>query len=196
MDISNYTYKLIKQLSLLVESVILKINYQNYTDSLNKLINAMKVTTPLFELDKYNEFVYSSFEVRLLMNIALLLNILESTDRCLEILLFCLNSLSPEEIDFKLRIYYNLAYTYHRMDLHNKALYYANEGIRTCIENNTLSFLALLYSRKGIAEYFLKDDNFKSSLRNAINIYDITDQSNLKDMLMTNFCEKYNIEID
>jgi hypothetical protein len=130
---------------------------------------------------------------RILMNIALLINKLKSTDKCLEILLFCLKSLSPEEIDFTLRVYYNLAYTYHRKDLHEEALYYAKEGIKTCIKNNTLSCLALLYSRKCIAEYFLKDDNFMTSFQSAINLYDITDQSNLKDMLVK-FFEKHNIK--
>jgi len=193
-DLSNYMCNLIQQLRLLVESIILKINNKDYINSLNKLIDSMKVTTPLFELNKYNEFVYSSLEMRILMNISLLTNILGTTDECLEILLFCLNSLDPEEIDFKLRIYYNLAYTYHRKDLHGKALFYANCGIKACIENNSLNYLGLLYSRKFIAEYFLEDDNFKVSLGNAINIYDITDQRSLKDMIIK-FCNKHNIEI-
>lgn len=193
-NLSNYTYKLIQQLSLLVESIIIKTINSNYEASLIRLIDAMKVITPLFNLSRYTEFVYSNIEIRILMNIALLQNQFESIEKCQEMLLFCLDLLNPEEIDLKIRILYNLSYTFHRKDLHEKALYYANEGIKSCIENNTLSCLALLYSRKGIAEYFLKDDIYIASLKNAINIYDMTNQDNLKYMLMR-FCKKHNIDI-
>lgn len=194
-NINNYIDKSIKQLSLMVESIILKINEGNNTLSLDKLIEAIKITTPHFELSKYDEFVYSSFELRILMNIALLIHRIESTVKCLEILLFCQASLDPEDIDLKIRICYNLAYTYHRIDLHEKALFCANEGIKTCIENNCMTCLALLYLRKGVAEYFLKNDNYKSSLIKARTIFEISGQDTLIDMLMK-FCEKHSININ
>lgn len=193
-NLNNYMSKLMKQLSFLIESIILKNNSKDYISSLNKLVEAIKLTTPLFELDNYNEFVYSNIECRILMNIALLTNIVESTDKCIEILLFCLESLDLQEIDTRLRIHYNLAYSYHRIDLHDKALFYSDIGIGICIQTNNLSFLGLLYSRKCIAEYFLKDENFKESLKTAMNIYSLTEQNNLSDMLI-NFCNKHNIKI-
>lgn len=170
---NTFAFKLIKQLSLLVEAVIIKINSKDYNQSLVKLIDAMKVTTPAFDLLKYDKHVYSSMEIRILMNIALLLNQIETKDKSLEILLFCLYSLNSDEIDIKIKILYNLSYNYHRLDLHEKALYYANEGIRTCIDNNNLSCFALLYSRKGIAKYHLKDEDYKKTLLKAFTLFDI-----------------------
>lgn len=191
---NTFACKLIKQLSLLVEAVIIKINYKDYNQSIVKLIEAIKVTTPEFDLSKYDKYLYNSMEIRIVMNIALLLNQIESKEKCLEILLFCLSSLNSDEIDFKIKILYNLAYTYHRLDVHEKALYYANEGIETCISNNNLSCLALLYSRKGIAEYHLNNENYKKTLLKAFTLFDITEQHNLKDMLMK-FCERNSIDI-
>lgn len=191
---NNYMHKLVKQLIYLVDSVILNIKYKDYDNSLIKLSDAMRETTPQFDIRKYNEFVYSSMEVRILMNIALLLNRRGSKEHSLEVLKFCLDVICPDEIELKIKILYNLAYSYHRNDISEKALYYANEGIRICIENNKLNSLGLLYSRKGVAEYFLNDNNYNNSFRRAEAIFDITGQDNLKGMLIK-FYKKHNIEI-
>lgn len=193
-DDNNYIYKLILQLSLLVESIILKVNHQDYKNSLLKLIYAMKVTNAEFDLSKYNSYVYSKEELRILMSIALLMNILESKEKSLDMFKFILKSLNSDEVDFKIKILYNLSYSYHRNDIHTEALYYANEGINLCISSNNLNGLGLLYTRKGVAEYFLKDSNYINSLSKALSIYDITERNNLKEMLLK-FCTKHKINI-
>ncbi len=191
---NNYLHKLILQLSLLVESIILKVNHQDYKNSLLKLVEAMKVTNSEFSLTKYNSYVYSKEELRILMNIAILTNILESKKKSLDMLKFILKSLNSDELDFKIKILYNLSYSCHRNDIHTEALNYANEGINLCINSNNLNGLGLLYTRKGIAEYFLKDSNYINSLSKALSIYNITERDNLKKMLL-GFCAKHNINL-
>jgi len=191
-NLNNYAYKLMHQFYYFVEAIILKKIYKDYEKSLSKLIFAMKVMTPKFNQIKYKEFVYCDFEIRILMNIALLFSELESVEKCQEMLLFCLNSINSDEINIKLKILYNISYTFHKMNMHSKALYFANEGIKLCIENNKLNCLAHLYSRKGIAQYFLRDETYITSLRTAINLYNITNQDNFKKLLIK-FCKKYKI---
>lgn len=191
---NNYMYKLIMQLSLLVESIILKTNHQDYKNSLLKLIDAMRVTHSDFDLANYDSYVYSKEELRILMNISILMNILESKEKSLDMLKFISNALNSDEVEFKIKVFYNLSYSYHRNDIHSKALYYASEGITLCISSNNLNGLGLLYARKGIAEYFLKDNNYINSLSKAISICDITERNNLKEMLLK-FCTKHNIEL-
>jgi len=190
----SFIAKNINQLVLLVESVILKIKYKDYNQSLAKLISAIKITTPAFDMSYYSTFVYSSMEIRFLMNIALLLNLIESKEKGLEILQFCLTAIESEDVEFRIKILYNLAYNCHRLDLNEQTLYYADEGIKTCISNNSLSCLGLLYSRKGISEFFLGDNNYKNSLKKALTIYEITGQSKLKEMLLQ-VSTKNNIEL-
>lgn len=192
IEIDNYIYIRIKQLRLLVESILIKINQRDYKKSLSILIDAMKITTPDYELNSYNEFVYSKMEVRILMNMALLHNKLDSKITCLNILKFCLRSIGPEEINCKLKIIYNISYSCHRLDLHKKALYYADKGISTSLEHDSLRFLALLYSRKGMAEFFLNIHKYKYSFKNAFILYDIAGQDNLKEILELTL-NKYNI---
>lgn len=194
-NINTYIGKLTKQLYLLVTSIILKTNNNDYDQSLKTLVKAIKITTPNFDLSNYSSFVYNSMEIRILMNIALLFNKLEYKDKVLEILQFCLKAIDSDEIDFKIKILYNLAYNCHRQDLHEKALYYSNLGIDTCIGNNSLNCLALLYSRKGIAEYHLGLDNYKESLLNAITVFNITNQKKLTNILIESCKKNYNISI-
>lgn len=194
-DMNTYFYKLYKQLFLLIESVILKINHNDYKNALSKLVDSMQITTPDFSLSNYNDFVYNNMEIRILMNIALLLNKLVSKEKCLEMLLFCLNSLETEEIELRIKICYNLSYTYHRLNLNEQVLHYSSLGIDTCVKSNSLSCLGLLHYRKAIAEYHLEKDNYMNSLLKGISIFELTNQDDLKDMIVSS-CEKfYNIEI-
>lgn len=71
----NPYYKmLIRQLLLFIKAII-QYN-DNYNDkSLNLLKEAIKITTPHFDLNTYNSFVYSSMEIRILMNIAFITSV-------------------------------------------------------------------------------------------------------------------------
>ncbi|KKC28532.1 tetratricopeptide (TPR) repeat protein [Caldanaerobacter subterraneus subsp. tengcongensis MB4] len=192
---SLYYERLLKQLLYLVESVIEKTINNNYEISLEKLIEAMKITIPEFSLSDYTAFVYNSIEIRILINIAFILEKQESVEKSIEILLFCLSQLEPKDIKEKIRLYYNLSYSYHLLSNHEKALYYADLGIKTCIEAKTLNGLSLLYFRKGIAEYHLKRENYKDSLVKAMHLFDILGQEKLKEMAIESCKKFYNIDI-
>ena len=107
------------------------------------------------------------------MNIALLENKLGRIHSCQDILLFSLEHLDEKSIDLRLGIIFNLSYTFHRKGLHKKALAYANQGIQLSIKDNNLTILGLLYFRKGIAEFNLKDDNHIASLNRALSLHEL-----------------------
>jgi len=193
---SLYYIRLLKQLLLLVESVIEKTVNNDYEKALEKLIEAMKLTIPDFSLSNYTRFVYSSMEVRILMNIALILREKESYEKCIEILLFCLEALEPDNVEERIRVYYNLSYAYHLSSIYDKALYYAEEGIKTCIDNKTLNGLALLYFRKGIAEFKLNRENYIDSLLKAVNLSEICGHEKLRKMVIENCKKIYNIDLE
>ncbi|MGB9780306.1 helix-turn-helix domain-containing protein [Caldanaerobacter sp.] len=192
---SLYYERLLKQLLYLVESIIEKTINNNYEKALEKLIVAMKITIPDFALSDYTAFVYNSIEIRILMNIAFILEKQESIEKSIEILLFCLSQLEAEDIKDKIKLYYNLSYSYHLLSNHEKALYYADLGIKTCIEARALDGLSLLYFRKGIAEYHLKKKNYKDSLIKAMHLFEIFGQEKLKTMAIENCKKFYNIDI-
>ena len=193
---SLYYIRLLKQLLLLVESVIEKTVNNDYEEALEKLIEAMKVTIPDFSLSNYTRFVYSSMEVRILMNMAIILRENESYEKCIEMLLLCLEALEPDSVEERIRVYYNLSYVYHLASLYDKALYYAEEGIKTCTESKTLNGLGLLYFRKGIAEFKLNRESYMDSLLKAVNLSEICGHEKLKKMVIESCKKFYNIDLE
>ncbi|MBU5427701.1 hypothetical protein KQI41_15030 [Tissierella pigra] len=129
------------------------------------------------------------------MNIALLENKLGRIDSCQDILLFSLDHLDEKDIDLRLRIIYNLSYTFHRKGLDKKALDYANQGIQLSIKDNNLVILGLLYCRKGTAEFNLRDDNHIKSLNRPLSLHELAGQDNLKQTLLE-VCAKNKIDLN
>ncbi|ADH60711.1 transcriptional regulator, XRE family [Thermoanaerobacter mathranii subsp. mathranii str. A3] len=194
-DMSLYYSKLLNQLLLIADSVFEKTINENYEKAMEKLQKAMEFTIPNFSLSNYTDFVYSDMEIRILMNMALIIKKTEGVQKSLEMLLFCLENLSPEEWETKIKIYYNISYNYHILSLTEESLHYANLGIETCVKNNTLSSLGLLYFRKAIAEYHLGREEYKDSLSKSIHLLEITGQEKLIKTIMESCRKFYNLEI-
>lgn len=191
----NTFYKnLIKQFILLIESVILNKQENKPHESYKKLLNAINITSPHFSIYSYEDISYNTMEMRLLMNIALLLNKIESPEKSLEILEFCINRIKPNE-DIYPKICYNLSYAYHRLDKHNEALKYSGLGINYCMENRNYNGLNLLYFRKGIAEFLLGYDNYMDSLKRSLNQCELLGQDKLRDSFINNCKRIYNIDL-
>lgn len=141
---NNMYYKiLIAQLVSFVNAITFYKG--NNSNAMDKLIESITITSPNFKLDSYNLFVYSSMEIRILMNIAFVINKSGNQSKYLEILEFCMNS-----IDFNDEIYskicHNLAGAYIRNKQFGKALEYYNLGIKSCQKNRYLN---------GINRYFM-----------------------------------------
>ncbi|MDP9750672.1 helix-turn-helix domain-containing protein [Thermoanaerobacter pentosaceus] len=194
-NMSLYYSKLLNQLLLLAESVFEKTINKDYEKAMEKLQKAMEVTFPNFSLSNYTDFVYRDMEIRILMNMSLIIKKTENVQKSLEMLLFCLENLSPEEWETKIKIYYNISYNYHILSLYKESLHYANLGIETCIKNNTLSGLGLLYFRKAIAEYSLGKEEYKDFLVKSIHLFEMTGQEKLIETTIESCRKFYNLEI-
>ncbi|AIS51993.1 helix-turn-helix domain-containing protein [Thermoanaerobacter kivui] len=162
---------------------------------MEKLQEAMKITIPDFSLSNYADFVYNDMEIRILMNMALIIKKTENVEKSLKMLLFCLENLSPEEWETKIKIHYNISYNYHILSLYEESLHYVNLGIETCTKNNTLCGLGLLYFRKAIAEYNLGREEYKDSLSKSIHLLEITGQEKLIKTTIESCRKFYDLEI-
>ena len=191
---SSYYKNLINQFILLIESVILNKQENKPHESYIKLINAMNITSPGFSIFNFQDFNYNTMEIRILMNIGLLLNKIESPEKSLEVLEFCVHYIEPTE-DIYPKICYNLSYAYHRLDKHKKTLEYSNLGIAYCLKNRNYNGLNLLYFRKGIAEFLLGYDNYMDSLNKSLNQCELLGQDKLRDIIVNNCKNLYNINL-
>ena len=182
---SPFYKKLIEQLILLTHAVILYKNNNDNDESLNKLIEAIKITIPDFSLDNYNSFIYSSIEIRILMNIAFVLNGLGHKDKYQEIMEFCISSVDSNDEMYP-KLCHNLAGVYRRNKNFEKALKFSNMGIDACQEIGDFNGLSILYYGKGIAQYKLNKIEYKKSLETSIVLCEAFGQKELKDKIISN----------
>lgn len=190
----NMYYKnLIRQLTLLTEAIVLYKDNDN-NKALNILIDAIKITTPKFVLNSHNSFVYSSMEIRILMNIAFVLNKLNHKETYLEIMKFCISAVDTDDEIYP-KLCYNLAGAYIRNKDFQKALDFSNMGIKFCQENRNLNGLNLLYYGKGISEYKLNKEEYIESLKISIYLCKAFGQDKLKNTIINNCKEIFSINL-
>lgn len=191
---NQYFEKIIRQLMLLIKAVILSKKENNPTKSLETLIEAICITTHNFSLPNYQSFFYSSTEIRILMNIALLLRKLKPKEEAIEMLEFCIDMVNSNDKIYP-KLCHNLSGIYSITKQYDKALKFSNLGIEHCLNKREYSGLHILYYGKGIAEYNLKHEEYIDSLNKAISFCEILGQDEFKKVII-NKCNKfYNIKL-
>jgi len=190
---NTYYKRLIQQFMFLIESILLK-EEKNYEGSFHKLILAMKVFTPNFNIRHYKNFVYNDMEVRILMNISILFKQLKSKEKFLEIMVFLIEAVEKTS-ELYPKICHNLSNAYNLLGDYKNSLKYADMGIQYCTENRKLNGINLLYFSKGVAEYALGDSSYPESLNKAISFCDILGQRELKEIIIYKCNKFYNLYI-
>lgn len=185
------------QLVSMTEGFLIGINTADYAVEISCYIHALAYTIPDFDLSNYKNYYYNELEIRLLMNIALAKYNQGSTEECIALLEFCVqvskeySSMTASNLFSKL--HYNMSYTFHRIDMHAKALEHATLGIQYAINNRSMVFLAHLYYRKGIAQYYLGQKDYLDSLQYAKNLFFISNHLYLHDKMVESCKVHYNI---
>lgn len=187
------------QLIALIEGVLLGIKEKRYDLQIECYIQALSYTIENFNLEHYQTYYYNELELRLLMNIGLTKYTLEDASHCIEILLFCSN-FSKENVQIAssnllAKLHYNLSYTFHRIDLHKKALEHANLGIQYAVSNRSISFLAHLYFRKGIAQFHLDIPQYLETLQYAKDLFIISNHEDLYHQMLESCKVHYGITV-
>lgn len=163
------------------------------------LINALRMTISDFCVSNFNSYNYNLFEIRILLLIGLIRDKCDDLSISTKILYFILEDLMKkcdDDVELQkliLKIYCNLSYNYHKSDDHSNALKFSDEGISYAVKKENMSFLYVLYARKGIAEYFLGNKDHLDSLRKSIHLLEINKQFKLAELYKNTFLDKYDI---
>ena len=191
LDSTNNLFheNIIRQLILLTEAVISYKDNKDYNMALDNLEKAMKITIGDFNSADYKSFTYSSMEVRILMNIAFVLNRLNYKEKYLEIIEFCLHHVDTDDKLYS-KLSYNLAGAHYRNKNFHRALIYSNIGIESCQKTSDFNGLNLLYYIKGLSEYKLNKENYIKSLNTSIALSTSFGQNIITNTIIDN-CENY-----
>lgn len=165
----------VSQLIFMIQGVLIEVYTKDYTLEISHYVQGLSYTIESFDLNHYQNYYYNELELRLLMNIALSKYNMGLVQECIDILTFCINFFQEYNMtsasNLLSKLHYNMAYTFHRIGDHPKALKHANLGIQHTIANRSIVFLAHLYYRKGIAEFHLNDDQYLDTLKYAKNLF-------------------------
>lgn len=192
---NSYFKDYLTQLSLLTDAVILYKDEDKDKEAFDRLIKALIITTPTFNLENYKALVYSPMEIRILMNIAFVLNKLNNNSKYLEILEFCIKSVDKDNEMYP-KLCHNLAGAYTRSKDYKKALNYSNMGIKASQINRNSNGLNILYYGKGIAEYQLGKSEYKESILTAIYLCKAIGQEKLNKKIIYNCKEIFKMDIE
>lgn len=170
-------------------------------DAKNILLDAIRLTIPGFKIADFRTYNYSYIELRILMFLSILTAQNEEVELSNDILYFILDRLQNSSTSKYLshliiKIYSNLSYNYHLQDNHSKVIEICDECISYCLRQETTYGLFLLYYRKGIAEYQLKQEPYIQTLYASFFLLKITNNENLLDVYLEATKQMYNIDID
>lgn len=182
--------KEIKQLTLFFETIDLLYSEDSnkYDKGLLLLTDALKVTINLFTLDNWQTHRYNQLELRILYCMASILIHKDQFQASIDILQFILERFNFEghiNLNDKfsiIKVYSLISYNYHMLDNHKKALTFANIGIEYCQKDALMHLLPLLLSRKGIALYNLKNNDYRKYLDQAVQLLLIQENYTLADI--------------
>ncbi|QNO13856.1 helix-turn-helix transcriptional regulator [Alkalicella caledoniensis] len=184
-SINNYNQVFIKQLILLAEGII-SYRKKDYNNSFEKFNMALTQNTPFFDVNDYKGYIYSPMEIRILMNLAFVLNKLGKTNLYLEILEFCITNQNSTDIIDKLC--HNLSSAFLRTGEYEKALKYSKMGVEYCEEKLKVNGLHILYYGKGLAEYYLNNNEYLKSINKAIFLCDLFRKDDFKKIILNSTC--------
>ncbi len=189
---NKYSIIFINQLIVFIEAIYLYRDEKNDL-AYDKFIEAIKITTKNFNIDNYESYIFSSTEVRILMNIALIYNRMHNDNEYVKMMEFCSNSVESTD-DICPMICNNLASAYIRNKNYQKALEYSNIGIQARVENQNANCLSNLYYTKGYAECRLNMKEHVESLYTSIYLCKALKQDKLKSIIIEK-CKKY-LDVD
>ncbi len=165
------------------------------------LLDSLRRTLPDFTLKKYKAYKYSYIELRILLLLSILIAEKDNVTLSTKILFFIYDHLkdnSPSTYHHQLiiKIYTNLCYNYHLEDNHDMVIETAEQGITFCLSYETTHGLNSLYYRKGIAEYQLGREAYKSSLLKAFFVLKLMGNDSLLEVYREVTKAQYGIELD
>lgn len=192
---NDYYRRTIDQLLLLISAAISYKKNKDPDQALALLVQAIKYSTPDFELASFRIFTYSDIELRILMNIASVQNCQGHKDQYLDILVFCgkiVNPLAP----LYPKILYNLAGAYLQGKHYQTALEHTEKAINWCLENRVYAGLPLMHYNKGLCQYYLSDFSFASTFKKAIFLAEIYGQTSLREKMIAAFADLWGEPVD
>lgn len=151
-----------------------------------KILRSLTAANPKFSLSAKAQWNLSPIEIRFLLLYSELLRIDDFEEDALE-LLNTLHEISekkqhydPTFKEITLKIDFNRAYCYHKLDKHHEVVALCNQSQAQCVHYNCYTLMHLFLYRKAVAYYHLGDpDLSKTTFNDCLTFLNLTGQSEI-----------------
>lgn len=174
----------------------------NSKAALETIGEGLLLTNSHFSFEIFEEFKYSTFEIRLLIVAAACLGDLKSfklSNRISEFVIKNLNfDLHSEKSDdiFYIKSLCNISNNYHQMSIDSRALEFAQRAINLSLEKGHLDMLHFLFLREAVAKMHLQDSSYIESFKKCLYVIKITGEVDHLEHMKKIINEKYNLIFD
>lgn len=184
------------QLDLLLEGILLLFKEKDIKKSNDKLIEAIRITSPNYTLNSSGNKKYTHLEARIIYLLGANLLDLDECETSIKLLNTLQYLVYSEAILSKMlsqKLYALISYNYFLLDMFWNSLLYAEKGITIANHNNSTYFLHSLLSRKSIALLKLNLNGYIESMELCIAVLKIQNNAELIKHYRTVAKNKYNI---
>lgn len=193
---------IILQLDLLCEILSLKnkADILNASHSSDLCYKALRLTHSKLDKKALTTGVFTPIEIRFLIALSYAKSRMNETIFATEICLNVINNLKihceyeENHYGFLLQAYYTLAHFYFLLNMNPETIRTCDVAIQLSIDKFNMKFLPHLYYRKGVAEFLLNAPNYSISLKKSFDLFDLLNQTKLKDHCITILKNRYQLE--
>ncbi|MBM7690765.1 transcriptional regulator with XRE-family HTH domain [Peribacillus deserti] len=145
---------------------------------------ALKLLNDALKMTSAHDKFYNQREISILNSIGVIHSESGDHERAVDIYNKALhfikqNSFQDYSVKTKVRLYYNLAKAQTRLEHNDESIHIAKEGIKICLENESLYLLGELYYHAGYNYYLIKDEeNYSEYFNYALTIFKLTNKPN------------------
>lgn len=173
-------------------------NIEVKKEAIDELLEIIKINHEDFSLVDFRKYIYSYFEIRLMIILAVSYAEIGSYDISNGILEYLADSdFIRESLNFQkyyIKMLCNISTNYHCLDDNLNALKFSDEGIDYCLKRKTFYLWHILYFRKAITEFLINTHINLNAFKNIENLLSLEDNSNALNNLRNSALEIYGIE--
>ena len=177
-----------------------------YDEAADCYKESIRICNPDFSLDRIEDYNYTYLDYKCLLLLSKIHGEKKENVKSNKILLYLNEQILFTSDNYKyfeevkkihIKILFNIAYNFHCLDMYDKVVKYAKNGIAKCVQMKTLYYLHALYYRLGIAYYLLGEprDKYFPFLNKSMMLLEVENRRNLIELYRDKTYEIHKIRI-
>lgn len=199
LDMKLVNVNELKQLRYFVEGIRGYYD-QDYNVGIERLLKAIKISHPKFQIENPSGLKMNMFETRIVLIMSLCLTQQGEYRVAIDIMTKLLKLIQANErldmagIQLVIKLYFNISYNYYNINEHMKTIKYTDLAIKFCRKHHSMYGLYTLYYRRAIAKFRIGNKGYKNDLKYCYQLLGILGRNDLIRLYKNITKEQHGIE--